>query len=454
MAGSFFLRLRRVAGRHPVWVFALGYVALCLVALRPTIHGSDGHGNYAYLRSLLFDADLNFRNDYALFDRATGGRFDFGAIPIEESTGRPGNRYGIGSALLWAPFVAPVQVISKWQGRAGTGLEARYVWALGIGSAVWAGLGLAMLLMLCRHIWRPGPAWMALAAALALSPLPVYVFFHTSMSHATAFFAVTGLLGCWTLAFRTHRRGWFIGAGLFAGLAVMVRAQDAAVVIALFALGTGVALGRLVRGDGRAFGRILLNLVLAGVVSLIVFAPQMAVWRVLYGSFFAGPAPYLRYSEFSLLRPVHGWQTLFDSNHGLFYWHPLLAVGVAGLATDVRRRQLAPLILLVALLGAWYIAACWQVWFAGASFGNRFYLSVLAAFAAGWSALGDRLRTRRMQALLWGLIVVGGLWNAGLAVQYGTEMIPRQGPVRFSTLLRNQFTRVPMYLLGSVQPND
>jgi hypothetical protein len=34
-------------------------------------------------------------------------------------------------------------------------------------------------------------------------------------------------------------------------------------------------------------------------------------------------------------------------------------------------------------------------------------------------------------------------WNAGLVFQWGTNMVPRQGPVDFAVVARNQFTAVP-----------
>lgn len=438
-------RIGQFFGGHPLLWFAFAYSLACLLMLNPTIHGNDGHGNYAYLRSLLFDHDLNFENDYALFDGVTGDQFRFRQIPIEANTGLPGNRYGIGSAILWLPLVAPVRAWGLIRHLDETGLERRYVWSVGIASALWAGLALAMLLMLCREVWNPAAGWIAVAAALMLSPLPFYIFFHTSMSHATAFFAVTGFLVSFIKGMRSLRLGWFLAMGVFAGLAVMVRYQDAAIVIAVFAYG---AIHGLVRREDMK--KIWQGLFWAGVVSLIVFLPQMIVWRVLYGSPFSGPAPYLRYSEFSLLKPVHAMETLFSSNHGLFFWHPLLALGLLGLCLDLRRERATTLPLLLSFLATWHIASCWEVWFAGASFGNRFYLSTLGSFAAGFAAFSARLRAKRHFLAFCGLIMLGGIWNAGLAVQYGTGMIPRQGEVGMGQIVANQFTRVPELLVEKI----
>jgi len=175
----------------------------------------------------------------------------------------------------------------------------------------------------------------------------------------------------------------------------------------------------------------------------------MVVWRILYGSYFSGPAPYLRnYEDFHLLRPVHAIECLFSTNHGLFLWHPLLAVGLAGLAWAGRKQWQTAAGLALAFLATWYLVSCWQVWFAGASFGNRLFLSVLLVFGAGWGVIGARLQSRKAKSVLWIVILTGGLWNAGLAVQYGTGIVPRQGEVPLSTLVGNQFTKAPKMIVS------
>ncbi|MCX7014828.1 MAG: hypothetical protein NTW86_20145 [Candidatus Sumerlaeota bacterium] len=484
--------------RHGI-VFAALYFLVAAAALHPTIHGRDGLCNYAPLRSLLFDGDLDYANEYALFDRATDGAFAFYQIQPEPATGRPGNRYGIGSAILWSPFALAARAAGWARGRADMGLEPRYVWAVGVGSAFWAGAGLWLLFGFCRRRWGTNAAWIAAAAALGLSPLAFYSFFHTAMSHATAFFALTAFLIAWDRARRSGRRRSYALMGAMAGLAALVRIQDAAAAIAIFAWeailiarGSGVwspafrrnATNRAESGqnafrlkaglhtpDPRAptnvanrdgplsplleVRRRAMGFALALVCGAVVFFPQMAVWRILYGSFFSGPAPYLReYPEFHLLQPIHAFEVLFSSNHGLFFWHPLLLIGLAGLASARRADRIAAIGLALAFLATWHLTASWQVWFAGASFGNRLYISILLVFAAGWAALYARAGTRRRRAALWIALALGVAWNAGLMAQYGLGVIPRQGEVSFVTLARNQFTVVPRLLWQRFVPHD
>ena len=64
--------------------------------LRGGVATLDGYYYYIYLRSLQVDGDLDFGNEYAEW----GNPFRFG----KTETGRPRNVFGVGPALLWAPF--------------------------------------------------------------------------------------------------------------------------------------------------------------------------------------------------------------------------------------------------------------------------------------------------------------------------------------------------------------
>jgi len=174
---------------------------------------------------------------------------------------------------------------------------------------------------------------------------------------------------------------------------------------------------------------------------VIAFLPQLLAWKILYGSCFAGPMPYLEnYSEFHLLRPQFALEVLFSSNHGLFFWHPLLLLGVMGLWFG--KMRLAGFFLGF-FAATWYLTACWQVWYAGASFGNRLYLSILMVFAVGAATMFSRWRKRGIRLMWTAVLILGILWNGGLLIQYATGMIPRQGNIAVKSLITNQFTTVP-----------
>ena len=68
----------------------------------------DSAAHVAWVRSLVYDRDIQFANDYArlgMIDRE--GDIAFGA---PTARGRPGNPFGIGSALVWAAPVGTAAV--------------------------------------------------------------------------------------------------------------------------------------------------------------------------------------------------------------------------------------------------------------------------------------------------------------------------------------------------------
>ena len=82
---------------------------LSLPAVTTRLYASDEIQYFAYLRSLWFDHDVSFQNEYEYFydrgiARARGFHETF--LEFETPTGLRYNFGTIGSALLWAPFYA------------------------------------------------------------------------------------------------------------------------------------------------------------------------------------------------------------------------------------------------------------------------------------------------------------------------------------------------------------
>jgi hypothetical protein len=101
-------RLREVARRFGRYasrerygvVVAVAYLAVAVVvfatcpsAWRP---GADGHYSYIYARSIAFDGDIDFTNDY----RLCGDPFRLGG---DRGSGRPDNIFYVGPAIFCAP---------------------------------------------------------------------------------------------------------------------------------------------------------------------------------------------------------------------------------------------------------------------------------------------------------------------------------------------------------------
>lgn len=443
-----------MSSRAP-WLWAALLLPPLVLALEPleqrahAVHGNDGFLNYAYARSLLLSADLDFTDDYADFDalqRPHGWRFAGAAI--DPATGRPENRYGWGSALLWMPFLIFAHFLAAiTPGWTADGLSPPYFFAVRLGTACWGVLGLALLANIARRQVlddRRGPALFAVLALVFATNLGFYLYLHPSMSMVPAFACAALLL--WFLEGMAEGRtfGFGFAVGLSAALLLATRYGDIGFVAGLLpAVAAAHAQGAHWEGGLRrppAWPAMILGIL---AVALI----QMAIWWYLHGAPLRPSSPYLSADYEWSFPGANGFDLLFSFHHGWLLWHPILLLALAAMlplcfdAVIPLWLRLTPL----AIVGQWLVVSAWPVWHGGASFGNRLMGTALAVaffgLAMAMRGIQNRWGTRGVLAVL----ALFSLWNLGLAAQYGLEMIPRQGPVSPLTMLRNDLT-----LLGQI----
>ena len=89
------------------WALLIAVFVISLPAVTVRFYASDEIEYFAYLRSMWFDGDLSFDNEYRYFyDRgiARGWRFKETFLDGETATGKRLNFAPVGSAILWSPF--------------------------------------------------------------------------------------------------------------------------------------------------------------------------------------------------------------------------------------------------------------------------------------------------------------------------------------------------------------
>jgi len=432
-------------------VLALFLAVAFALLLRPSIRGHDGVLNYVYLRSLLVDGDLHFSNEYRHYLTLQAEWFNNEELPSDPVTDMPINLYGVGSSMMWTPWVAVAHVATAAAARGGwevaaDGYSRPYEWAVGLGSCFYATLGLWLLFRLCARLVGRRSAFSSVLAAWLASPLVFYMYLHPSMSHANSFLCAALLLHTYLAGDGVRR---WLALGAIAGLLVAVRFQDT-VLLGGFAAAELWRWRERVREDaGWAFLRSRVGRYLgAGLMAIMAFSPQLAAWSILQGSAFSGPRAYLMQGRIDLLGPRHLVEVLFSSRHGLFFWHPLLLAGVVGFCL-LRRRPRVAMLALVAFAMQWWVVSSWSIWWGGASFGHRMFISTLPFLAIGLAAAARLAGHTRWGSVGFAvLILLGMLWNFGLIVQYGSGMIDRQKAVPMSELVRNNVLRVPRLLIG------
>lgn len=350
----------------------------------------DSAGYLAYARSVLWDRDLDFENDYARFgmiERDPG--IKFGAAT---ATGRPGNPFGLGAPLIWLPFVAVTACLAWVASLAGVpvatdGFGTATLWAAQLGT--WScAIGTALLLARILGDLHPEAPVRerraALTGALLGTPFVYYVLQMPTYSHVCSAFVVT-LLTWLSVRWRarwTLRRALLLGAVL--GLAGLVRNQELAFGLVPVIVGWW---------GGALRSRPALVLALMGSAA-VVFAPQLLVWASIYGS----PWQLPQGSGFLQWSVVRLGKVLLATRHGLLTWSPIVIPAVAGWVVLLRGREHRGLAIaaLLAFAAQWMINSLPFDWWAGWSFGARRFTDCTALFGVGLFAL---LRGRPRRAI-------------------------------------------------------
>jgi hypothetical protein len=364
---------------------ARGRAVLLLLLLPTLVHfhagggrvNGDGVSYYVYVRSLAKDRDLDFTNEYAHY-----GLLERPDIAVPTRTGLRRSIFAVGPALVWLPFFAVGEGVARVASLAGevdlSGYGPFHVNAVALGSLL---LGFtAVLLMhdvLARH-FAAGIALVTAAAVWLCTFLYWYMVQQPTMSHAPSVFGAAVVVWLWERRRADRTPAGFAVLGLLIGVAMCLRWQNA--VLGLLPA-YDLVRALLHRTD---VGRTLASGAALAAGALLGAFPQMAAWHVLY-------------AEWVLLDPPHGadflrlgrpfvLETLFSSRHGLLSWTPVLWLGYLGLAPLVRSRRALALPLLIPAAAMTYVNMCSGDWWAGGSFSNRRFDSLLPLLALGMAA--------------------------------------------------------------------
>jgi hypothetical protein len=368
--------------------FVLAYGASLVLLPKPNgqIVLGDAIEHYVQLRSVVFDGDLQFLNDYAGLYRVDEQAMAGAAAWKTTPTGHIRNYMPVGPALLWAPLLLIVTTVVALLNAAGIAYPLD-----GFARVFQSTAGFSGILAATAGSWiafRAGAALFdrraAIVATLAVwlaSSAVYYSLISPAYSHAASMLAVSAFWLAWIRTRDRQDARRYVVLGLLAGLAALMRWQDA-ILLAIPAL--DMAWHR------RALGvaGIAWRLAACAAAAAFAFIPQMIVWQVLYGQPLIVPQGpgFMRWSEPALLA------TLFSDNHGLLTWTPVVALSLAGLVPLVRRDGLVGTAAVLFFLASWYVNASVADWWAGEAFGARRFLSCYPVFVLGLTALFQSLR--------------------------------------------------------------
>ena len=435
--------------------------ALSLPGVTTRMYAADEVEAFAYLRSLWFDGDVSFDNEYRhLFDTGVipdeGFRLTF--MDVTTETGLRRNFSTIGCAILWSPFYAAADAGVRVARMLGSTVEADgysrpYVAAVCYASMIYGWLALVLSLRVARRLLamtgeeRVGPAVAATWAAWLGTPLVFYMYVSPPFTHAASAFTAALFVWVWL----SVRDRWSTGGTVLlcavAALMAMVREQDAF-------LAVGPALDFAVTWWRRRDVRMIRSAVLGVLTAVIVFLPQALAYLALNGRL--GPSKLVG-RKMTWTAP-HALAVVFSPEHGWMLWTPLVALAAAGWVLMLTRRSTGGpdqdaarnarwigVCLWLMVLSQIYVAGSVESWTLAGAFGQRRLVVLTVAIVIGLSFLLATARTRLTRVTAALVIAASIWWNIGLMIQFGAGLMDRQRmePARNSY---NTFVVVPQRL--------
>ena len=415
--------------RREIIALSLAFL-ITLPAVTSRLYASDEVQYYAWLRSLAFDHDADFQNEYQYFyDAGVSRSPEFHETFLERQTpsGRRMNFTTLGSALLWAPFYAAGHLAALVTGAPTDGYSRPYVVAVALGSAVYGFLAVLLSAAAARRVVGRGVA-ASLIVAVG-TPLVFYSYVAPVFGHATSAFAVSLMVWVWLRVRDRWTPGGALSLGLAGGLVAIVREQDA-----LLALGPALdfvwfAWSRLRTHQGSIGTSRLLQAALAGVAGFVLaFLPQ----ALAYASINGGVRPDATVARKLTWWSPHALSVMFSPEHGFLVWTPLAAIALAGLVLLAANRAGRPdaqkvgVLLLLMCLAQIYTSGIVESWTVAGSFGQRRFVALTPVLTTGVAtilAVTTHVWSRRMVMTL---LVLCVWWNVGLMAQFGMNRMDRQ----------------------------
>lgn len=343
----------------------------------PFIFG-DGYGYYHVGKSLVTEGIFVSQNEPAYFEY-TGH-----AVILDN--GKYITPYTAGPAVLWWPFLTIAKFFDQ-----GTVYNDYYKafnghsfvdgLAILFAAVFYASIGLIMLFKLLQDLhFTKKAAYISITLVTISSFLMAYIFQEPSYSHVYEFFAVSGLLFSLVRFTKKFDRKFMIVTGAFAGLLVLIRPVDLALLVP-------VLIYLLMYQRKKS----VLHFLLGSLPFAIIF---FLYNLISYGSIFsigytAAGSSGFSLSTFNLLN------LLFSSERGWFFWSPIMLVGLIGLLIYARRSWQARLIYIFPIILLFLVYSFWINWWAGDSEGQRFFLVLIPFVAIGLAYLLDWIRKLR-----------------------------------------------------------
>jgi hypothetical protein len=395
----------------------------------PFVQGADDTFYWLWLRSAVVDGDWDFANDLRMTPFIEEHARSIALSLPPTATGKVHNKFAIGWAVVNAPLYWIAHRIAPYTPWPADGFSPPYQLAIWLQQMAYGLLGAWLAIDLMSR-WMPRQtALLAMLMTWVTSPMLYYQSARVTMVHHTLW--VLAVLCVW-LAHRfadamregqpAPRRLLLVAAAAFsAGL--MVSCRPSAITYLPWPIAT--ILAAWFRHGTKDLRFLTAMSGIACLAALTGLFPQLLAWKSLHGSWLY----YSYHGEgFNWFHPRWA-ASLISDHHGLFNWHPMLAIGLGSLLLASLPGRF-PRSWVLTLLGISWMNAAWHMVHFGSAFGGRAY-----EWLSFFSMLGLGLlleKSRRLPVLKNSLLVLYtafALWNILLLYTFMRGYIPREDPV-------------------------
>jgi hypothetical protein len=379
-----------------------------------SVINSDGRGYYAYLPSLFIYHDPTFDRCVAAERRSLK---DPDYIPeyIVRTGSQTVNKYFIGVALLQMPFFICATAVAWAAGFPLTGYSLPFQVMAGLGAVFYLICGLWFLQRLLKRFVRK--EWIIAFVTVAVtlgSNLLYYTIAAPLMSHVYSFFAITGIL--WAVAEAAAQPGskWFLVAGIFFGLVVLIRPVNAIVILLIPVVMQG-------SDEQPSSIKVILtppSLLMLLLPFLALLLLQSIAWHLQTGHWFVWS---YGNEGFNFLHPAIT-EVLFGFRKGLFIYTPLTLIALPGFFYLYKWNRTSFFTSFIFLIFFIFLTASWWNWYYGDGFGMRPVIDVYVIFCILLAIAIDRSKPV-VAGILFILITVCIFLNLFQSLQYSRGII-------------------------------
>lgn len=389
----------------------------------------DGRYYYAQLRSTIMDGDWNFENDLKMYNP---NQQSIAKERIHPITGKMIIKYPLGTAIMMMPGFVIAWIVSQLFILLGfqetvSGYEYSFQFFVQL-SAISATLGGVLYsTKLWQSIRGKSTLEVGIIAGFYLlaSPLVYYAAIEPSMSHAYSFLCVS--------AYIYYTKKWMEGRltywesflmVFFAALMILVRNQN--LFFLIFSIWALIMKWRFnERGELKQLAWMI-------PLGFLLLLPQFLYWSYLFDS----PLTFSYQEEgFSRWNQPEFWNVLFSSDTGLFYWHPIIFLGLLSLLLFAQKDKAFFVLFSLCFIIQLYLSASWSCWWLGNSFGYRGLINCTSLFMIGYFYFAETLITKgkSMQFYIISSLLV--LSNLLVLLAYSMGSIPHKGPLSYVSLI-------------------